>query len=488
MSDLSSNINSPSVLSADEDVCKTTAGEFTGRGLSSRAVAVLVVQECIESKHSLSAVLPRYLDQLKENQRPLAQEISFGVLRWYFRLNPLLSKMLTKPLRGKKITVHYLLLAGLYQINYLDKAEYATVKETVNICDELQLSWAKGLVNAILRRFLREKGTLLNTLDASWESLYAYPEWLIKQIKLSWKDIVKHSEQLSIAGILDAGNQRPPMTIRVNAQYKLTDYQLSLEKSGIPYCLQETCAPEAITLEKPVAVEQLPFFSSGGVSVQDAAPQLAAALLAPQAGDRILDACAAPGGKTMHLYEKQMELEKIIALDVSRERLERVRENSLRLNVPAEKIDLIAADASHSDWWDGQLFERILLDAPCSATGVIRRHPDIKILRRLQDITDLTALQAQILDNCWAMLKPGGTLLYATCSILRSENDQQTVAFIERIQNSSNDIQEIPINVDWGHAMSVGRQILPGEHNMDGFYYALFKKDSESNKVLNKLS
>jgi len=445
--------------------------------LSSRAVAVLVVQECVESKHSLSALLPHHLAALKDNQRPLAQEISFGVLRWYFRLNPLLSNMLSKPLRGKKITVHYLLLTGLYQILYLDKAEYATVKETVNICDELKLSWAKSLVNAILRRFLREKETLLTEINDSWESVYAYPEWLIKQIKNSWKDQFRKSEPLLIESILDAANQRPPMTIRINSKYERADYLSSLDKNNIAYCKQHTFIPETVILEKPHGVEQLPFFSSGGVSVQDGAAQLAAVLLAPQAGDRILDACAAPGGKTMHLYERQMKLEKIVALDVSAERLERIRENRQRLNVPAEKIELLAADASRSDWWDGQLFDRILLDAPCSATGVIRRHPDIKLLRRSEDIAELSSLQAQILVNCWTMLKPGGSLLYATCSILRQENDWQTAAFVKRIQNISNDIQEIPIHAEWGHAMPVGRQILPGEHQMDGFYYALFRKE-----------
>lgn len=446
---------------------------------SSRSIAVLVVQECIESGHSLSTLLPDYLEKLDEKQRPLAQEISFGVLRWYFRLNPLLAKMLTKPLRGKKIIVHYLLLVGLYQLNYLDKVDYATVKETVNICDELQLSWAKGLVNAILRRFIREKEQLLLAVDYSWESVYAYPEWLIKQIKSSWNDSIKQFDKTSIQSILEAGNDRPPMTIRVNSRYSPVEYMDSLEKAGISYFTHDEAFPaETIVLKNPVAVEKLPYFSSGGVSVQDGAAQLAAVILAPAAGDRILDACAAPGGKTMHLYERQAQLEKIVALDVSENRLQRVKENALRLNVPMEKIALITADASQSDWWDGQLFDGILLDAPCSATGVIRRHPDIKVLRREQDIAALNILQAKILDNCWSMLKPGGRLLYATCSILRAENDQQISAFLKRTQQKFADIEEILIAADWGLAMPAGRQILPGENHMDGFYYALLKKTS----------
>jgi len=452
--------------------------------LSSRAIAVLVVQDCVESGLSLSALLPKYLERLELQKRPLAQEISYGVLRWYFRLNPLLAKMLTKPLRGKKLTIHYLLLVGLYQINYLDKVDYATVKETVNVCDELQLSWAKGLVNAILRRFIREQESLLAELECSWESFYAYPEWMSKQIKLSWNDSIKQFNNTSIQSILEAGNCRPPMTIRVNSQHSPANYKKSLEEVGISCSLpaegslaaEGSFPAETITLEKPVAVEQLPFFSSGGVSVQDGAAQLAAMILDPQKGDRILDACAAPGGKTMHLYERQNQLQKIIALDVSETRLERVKENSLRLNVPPEKIALLVADASQSDWWDGQLFDCILLDAPCSATGVIRRHPDIKVLRREADIAVLNTLQEKILDNCWTMLKPGGKLLYATCSILRSENDQQISAFLARTKQQFNNIEEVFIEADWGHVMSSGRQILPGESDMDGFYYALMKK------------
>jgi len=448
--------------------------------LSSRAVAVLIVQECIESGHSLSSVLPRYLENLKPLQRPLAQEISFGVLRWYYRLNPLLGKMLSKPLRGKKRVVHYILLAGLYQINYLDKADYAIVKETVNTSNELQQSWAKGLVNAVLRRFLREKESLLPPLDQSLATQYAYPKWLIRAIKESWQEtagqeIAGQSDERSLESILEAGNQRPPMTLRLNRQQDPDDYKKRLQEQGIALSGQSEHAHNRHTLilDKPVAVEKLPLFSEGGVSVQDGAAQMAARLLDPRPGERILDACAAPGGKTMHLFEQQTMLEKVIALDVSAERLDRVKENSQRLKIPAEKLELIAADAAKQDWWDGQLFDRILLDAPCSATGVIRRHPDIKVLRRSEDIAALTLLQAQILDNMWSLLKPGGLLLYATCSILRDENDRQMQAFLQRNNRSAH---EVPIQADWGRAVPVGRQILPGEQSMDGFYYALLKK------------
>ena len=465
-------------------------------GLSSRAVAVKIVQDCVESGLSLSSLLPQYLESVKPDLRPFAQEISFGVLRWYHRLNPLLTMMLSKSLRGKKKSVHYLILVGLYQLNYLDKADYAAVTETVNACDELKQSWAKGLVNAILRRFLREKDVLLAELDKSYSSRFSYPEWLISAIKKSW-----NKSERSVESILEAGNQRPPMTLRINQQFDVDAYCRQLDESEIAFTKPMASVTEnaeintcthTIILDKPVSVDKLPLFAEGALSVQDGAPQFAARLLSPQPGERILDACAAPGGKTMHLFEQQPLLESVTALDVSAQRLERVKENSLRLNIPPEKLIMMTADAATQDWWDGQLFDRILLDAPCSATGVIRRHPDIKVLRRAEDISALTLLQAQILDNLWLMLKPGGVLLYATCSILREENDQQIAAFFDRqrVERQKNNgshqsyATEIVIDAQWGNALPIGRQILPGDQNMDGFYYALLKK--ELKKELNK--
>ncbi|MCW8932784.1 MAG: 16S rRNA (cytosine(967)-C(5))-methyltransferase RsmB [Gammaproteobacteria bacterium] len=452
-------------------------------GLSSRTVAVKIVQDCVESGLSLSSLLPKYLESIKTEQRPLAQEISFGVLRWYHRLSPLLSMMLSKPLKGKKKSVHYLLLVGLYQLVYLDKAEYAIVAETVNACNELQQAWAKGLVNAILRRFLREKEALFIEMDKSYASRFSYPEWLITRIKKSW-----NKNKRSVESILDAGNQRPPMTLRLNQKLDIENYLGQLVKAEIafsrPFESEDVSTeynPYTVILDKPVAVEKLPLFAEGALSVQDGAPQFSASLLSPQPGEYILDACAAPGGKTMHLFEQQPLLESVVALDVSSERLKRVEENSIRLKIPSEKLRVMTADAASQDWWDGQLFDRILLDAPCSATGVIRRHPDIKILRRSDDISALTQLQAKILDNLWSMLKPGGVLLYATCSILREENDHQISSFIQRQEESltnKHNVKEIVIEASWGDKLPFGRQILPGDQNMDGFYYALLKKET----------
>ncbi len=437
---------------------------------SARSSATHIVQQCVQSGLSLGQLLPLYLEQTKVEHRALAQEISFGVLRWFYRLQTLLDNMLSKPLRGKKQLINHLLLVGLYQLIYLDKVNYAVVKETVNACDELQQSWAKGLVNAILRRFLREQESLLKPLDASYSSRFAYPEWMIKALKTSWQGLCP------IEPILAAGNQRPPMTLRINQTKSLSDYQQRLKENDIAFSVAACGAfnQHALILNKPLAVEKLPLFNQGALSVQDAAAQLAAQLLAPAAGDYILDACAAPGGKTMHLFEQQPQLKQIIALDISEQRLQRIEENRQRLQVPAEKITLMAADASKQDWWSGELFDCILLDAPCSATGVIRRHPDIKVLRREDDIQQLVKLQAQILNNLWPLLKPGGLLLYATCSILRVENDLQISAFLQADKQA----EEVIINAEWGQSMPVGRQIFPGEQNMDGFFYALLRKNS----------
>jgi 16S rRNA (cytosine967-C5)-methyltransferase len=487
---------------------KTASLKIDSRlNLSSRAAAVMITQSCVENGLSLSGLLPQYLDMLPNQQRPFVQELSFGVLRWYYRLDVLLTGMLAKPLRGKKRSVHFILLAGLYQLIFLDKPAYAVVKETVEIAAELNQAWAKGLINAILRRFLRERDQLLENLDHSWNTLYAYPDWLVEQVKTDWKEF-----DVKVASILAEGNQRPPMTLRVNKlNHTVEEYQQCLQSQHIfSHALmneskddrQPLWCEEALVLDKPQAVERLPGFNTGAVSVQDGAAQLAARILDAQSSERVLDACAAPGGKTMHILELQPALTQIVALDVSAKRLQQVAENlhrggflsSSSVSISAKpapvnsnlansalakpdlakpdlaksKLQLLAADASVQSWWDGELFDRILLDAPCSATGVIRRHPDIKVLRRVTDITALIKLQQTILHNLWGMLKPGGTLLYVTCSILCAENNQQ----INRFLQTHTDAEERVIQANWGKNMSPGRQILPGEHQMDGFYYA----------------
>lgn len=429
-----------------------------------RAVAVSVLTRVLQEGQSLSTLLPHGFQGLPPERRALAQELCYGTLRWEPRLHAILNALMDKPLKSKDSDIQSLLLIGLYQLAYMDIPAHAAVSETVAVTTVLKKEWAKGLVNAVLRRFQRERQAIEQRLESDPIAAGAHPAWLLQLLQQAWPE--------QWQAIVHANNQRPPMALRVNRrQVTRDDYLRELLAEGLA-ASPSPHAPDALILEKPVNVEQLPGFAQGRVSVQDSAAQLAAHLLAPQPGMRVLDACAAPGGKTGHLLEICSEIE-LIALDIEEKRLQRVKENLHRLRLSAT---LVAADASRPDWWDGVLFDRILLDAPCSATGVIRRHPDIKLLRQPEDIPTLTALQAGILDNLWTMLAPGGMLVYATCSVLPQENAGQLANFLA----NHDDAREQPIVADWGISAGVGRQILPDQDGMDGFYYACIEK-SDSN-------
>ncbi len=429
-------------------------------GQNPRAVAVSVLTRVLQEGQSLSTLLPNSFHSLPPERRALAQELCYGTLRWAPRLQAFLHVLMDKPLKSKDGDIQSLLLLGLYQLAYMDIPPHAAVSETVAVTALLKKGWAKGLVNAVLRRFQRERAALEQRLAADPVAVSAHPAWLLKLLQQAWPE--------EWPSIVEADNQRPPMVLRVNRrQTSRDDYLAALQAEGLA-ATPSPYAPDALFLEKPVNVEQLPGFAQGKVSVQDSAAQLAALLLAPQAGMRILDACAAPGGKTGHLLEICNEIE-LIALDIEEKRLQRVSENLQRLKLEAS---LIIADASRADWWDGKPFDRILLDAPCSASGVIRRHPDIKLLRQPDDILRLVALQSLILENLWSMLAPGGMLVYATCSVLPQENAGQLANFLA----NHDDAREQPIVADWGRAVGVGRQILPDQDGMDGFFYACIEK------------
>lgn len=437
------------------------------RPQQARPAAVKALKAITVQGRSLSSALPEQLDKVADKERALCQEICYGVMRFYPRLEAIAKQLLQKPLKQKDEDVRLLLLIGLYQIAYMRVADHAAVTETVSATQALRKPWARGLINATLRRFLREREAIEKAVDGNESSRYAHPQWFIDRLKADYPQ--------QWQSILEANNQRPPMSLRVNQQQHTRDaYLQRLNANGIT--AQETPHTEqGITLEKAVNVEQLPGFAEGHVSVQDGAAQLAAQLLDAQAGERILDACAAPGGKLVHLLERQKGIQ-AIAVEMDEERSQRIHENLQRLQLQAE---VITADASDTEsWWDGQPFDRILLDAPCSATGVIRRHPDIKQLRRDEDIESLSQLQAQLLNALWPLLKPGGILLYATCSILAQENHLQLEHFLRRHKDVSAcpdpDAEGDPF---WGHRCTIGRQILPGEDGMDGFYYACLQKN-----------
>ncbi|SFV64102.1 Ribosomal RNA small subunit methyltransferase B [hydrothermal vent metagenome] len=326
---------------------------------------------------------------------------------------------------------------------------YASIFETVELTNYINKKWAKKLVNAILRQIQRDKNTLQQ------QSHHSHPLWLVKKLKQQAPNDYQN--------ILNENNQQAPMSIRVNIKKNIDEYTKQLKIKTINLKI----APQSLILEKPLNIKQLPDFENGSCFIQDISPQLAAIILQPKNEDIILDACAAPGGKTIHLSELAPK-STIIALDSSSERQKRIIENINRYQV--DNIKIINGQAQKQDWWDGKLFDKILLDAPCSATGVIRRHPDIKLLRQESDIAKLVKLQQQILTNLWKLLKPNGILLYATCSILKEENSQQITNFL----NKNNDAIEEPINLNWGHSQ-IGKQNYPNKY-MDGFYYAKLRK------------
>ncbi len=427
----------------------------------SRALAARILKEVLGG-HSLSEASARLLPQLEDaKDRGLAQELCYGVMRWHPQLEALTRQLLKKPLKSKDLDIQALLFIGLYQLLYLRVADHAAVHESAGAAERLGKRWAVGLVNGVLRAFQRQQGMLLAKVDADPAVHYRMPTWLLQRIQQRWPQ----NWQETVAAL----NSRPPMSLRVNQQLgSRSDYLQKLADNGIGAQIIEATR-SGIVLDHPLDVGSLPGFDDGLVSVQDGGAQLAAELLGPKPGEWVLDACAAPGGKSGHLLELAQGLQ-LTALDVDGRRLLRVQENLERLGLSATLAEGDAAAPSGD--WSAQTYDRILLDVPCSATGVIRRHPDIKFLRREEDIAPLVELQRSILTAIWPLLKPGGRLLYATCSMLPEENEQQVAVFLAAEESA----REWGIDVPWGEACALGRQIRPGDATMDGFYYACLKK------------
>ena len=381
---------------------------------------------------------------------PVDREIAYGVVRAFYHYHALYTSLVDKPLPSKHGDIYALILAGLYSVDHLRRPAHASVNACVEAASQLRKKWARGLVNAVLRNYLRKRESLITSLPNTDEVRHNHPGWMIGQWRADWP--------AEVDDILAANNERPPMTLRVNErETSRADYLARLEAAGVdatPCVLSDV----GVTLATPMDVGELPGFDEGQVSVQDEASQLAAALINAHAGQRVLDACAAPGGKTCHLLERVPGIE-LTANDTDAARLGPLQENIERLRldcvVSNEPLDRIEGD-----------FDRILLDAPCTATGIIRRHPDIKLLRTGSDVAKLASVQAELLRIAWSMLRPGGELLYSTCSIMLEENDNVVSRFIAE----NGDAQRLPVSINSGRAMSAGHQLFPSTH--DGFYYA----------------
>jgi len=479
-----SEFDSSSSSSFDKKPYSSTPDEALSIQHSARQVAIKVITNILLQQGSLSTQLTRYQEDVVNEHIPLLKELCFGVCRQYPTLNSIALSLLAHPFEEKDTDLYATLLLGLYQLDFMNTPDHAAVHETVEACRLLKKDWATKLMNAVLRRYQREGQEIISNLSNMPSVEFNQPKWLVKRFKKHWGD--------NLDQIIEASNTHPPMCLRVNEScISRETYQQQLLELGIKSSAG-LYSSSALYLETPVRVTQLPSFEEGFVSVQDEAAQLAAHILSPKSGEVVLDACAAPGGKTGHLLEKgdlpsfanQSEMTeepsegiKLTAVELEPWRMEKIESNLERLGYSAY---LMCADAGDLDaWWEGEQFDKILLDVPCSATGVIRRNPDIKINRKPADIEELVFIQREIVSKVWKTLKPGGFMLYATCSLMPEENEQQVSHFLEH----QTDAVEVPLNtlnlsssLEWGKEVSHGRQLFPTLESHDGFYYCLLQK------------
>jgi 16S rRNA (cytosine967-C5)-methyltransferase len=440
---------------------------MNGNAASARSLAAHAVARILREGVTLDAALQAALAAADRKLAPAVRSLSYGAIRGYYRHEAILGRLLSTPVRSLDFLVRALFSVALYEIEDERTPEYAVVDAAVQTAKASDAKRAAGLINAVLRRYLRERQSIDAQIARNPATRHASPVWLADRLRADWP--VRWTQ------LLAAGDVQAPMWLRVNARRNTTDeYLETLRQAGIG-ARAETRVPQAVALDSPCDVGDLPGFAQGLVSVQDLGAQCVAFPLALAAGQRVLDACAAPGGKTALMMERQADLSQVVAVDVDPKRLARVRENLCRENLEAE---IVSGDAAFPErWWNGVPFDRILLDAPCSALGVIRRHPDIRLRKSPSDIDKLPQLQSRLLHAAWTMLAPGGRLVYATCTLTRSENHDLIAAFLR----ATRDAITVPAE-DWegwpnfGEADAVGRQILPGEAGADGFYYAALTK------------
>ena len=432
---------------------RARAREAPGAGV--RALAAKINARVVAGGSSLEAAFAAYPPP-PDRDLGLLRELCYGSLRWHHRLAHQARRLLRRPRDPVDPPLASLIRIGLYQLQWMRVPDHAAVAATVSAAEALGNIRAKGFVNAVLRRFLRERDKLTASLGSVREAVTSHPDWMVGRLRAEWPDDWQR--------VIDANNGPPPMWLRVNLRRTTRAAYLDmLDAEGVAAEPSQSLS-SAVLLAQPRPRDSLPGFADGLVSVHDAGAQLAAQWLAPEPGQRVLDACAAPGGKCAHLLEDNPGLSEVVALDLDQDRLDFAAGELKRLGLQAT---LVCGDAtSPREWWDGRVFDRILLDAPCSALGVIRRHPDIKVLRRPLDIAQAAAKQRMLLEALWPLLAPGGRLLYATCTVVREENRDQVDSFLAATPTARFSDAESPST----------RQILPGETNMDGFYYACMRK------------
>lgn len=433
------------------------------RTVDSRVVAVQAMRQLFEDGRSFTTILVDAEKRVPSDARPRLRAVCFEWARWATQLEAIVDSKLDKPLRSKDYDVYLLMQLGVLELTHMNTPAHTAVNECVKALQGLKRPWAKGLVNAVLRNTQR---TPLSVDSLNRSERYAYPDWWISALKKDWPD--------ELDSILEGGNLRAPMTLRVNRLKSNVEKTLEqFDSSGLS-ADAHAYAPDAITLTEPVPVHAIPGFEDGQISVQDAAAQMIVPLLekASVNPERILDACSAPGGKTAYLLEAYPDA-KMLAIDHSRDRLKRVTDTLTRLSLN-QRARTKACDAAELPmWWDGESFDLVLLDAPCTGSGVIRRHPDIKHTRRDDDVSSLAEQQSHLLQTLWDTVAIGGYLLYATCSVFKKENVHQ----VERFINDHDDATDVtPKELNWAIAQTVGYQVLPGQHDMDGFFYALIRK------------
>lgn len=434
--------------------------------MNCRHAATIIIKKISEGDASLATLIPEHLKKIPEEDHALLHELCYGSLRHYYSLRTIISGYLEKPLRSKDGDILALMIVGAYQLLYTRIPDHAAINTSVDLAEALNKHWAKGLANAILRKIQKNREMILSTRSPEdTEAYYNHPEWLVTTLKQQYPDTFEN--------ILHANNERAPLTLRVNTTSTTRDHCLSVLQSMDIKAEPTEISPTGIRLADSINIKELSLFKDGLVSVQDEGAQLTIPLLVMASNMIVLDACAAPGGKSCHMLEACPSI-RLYATDKDQDRCELINQNLQRLQ---QKAVVFEGDASKPiDWWstrcDGQLFDKILVDAPCSATGVIRHHPDIKLLRHQEDIPAMANVQFEILVSLWPLLKPGGMLLYTTCSVLDEENDAVINRFVKKYQNAHID----KINAFWGLQRQYGRQLLPMSGRHDGFYFSRIMK------------